>query len=300
MKLNLVRSSAVDLTLDIVNYVFTFLFMLLCLYPFYYVIINSLTPPRLAVQGVFLLPPEIDLSTYSRILSDPSIGRAFFISISRTVVGTVLCVLLTSMFAHLVTKREMPLRKLIYRLVIVTMYINAGLIPWYLTLRAYGLRNNFLVYILPTAVNAFYLILVKTYIEQLPASLEESAHMDGAGFLTIFFRIILPLSSPIVATIAVFNAVMQWNMWRDNFFLVSDRQLQTVQLILYRYLTNAQSIAETFRTGGGRLSADQRLDITPQSVQMVTIVVTVLPILLVYPFLQRYFAKGILVGAIKG
>ncbi len=178
------------------------------------------------------------------------------------------------------------------------MYLSAGLIPWYITMKTYGLQNNFLLYVIPGAVNAYYMILVKTYIEQLPPALEESAELDGAGTITVFWRIILPLCKPIIATIAIYCAVGQWNSWTDNYFLVTDTRLQTVQLILYRNLTNAQAIANAMKnTATGNMPVTA---ITPQSVQMAVVVIAVVPIMLVYPMLQKHFTKGIMMGAVKG
>lgn len=294
-----IKISIGERVFNVINYVVMILFMLICIYPFYYVIIYSISDPTQAAGGVFLLPAGLELTSYKEIFEKGDILWAFLVSVARTVLGTIICVGASSFFAYLVTKKEMVARKFIYRFVIVTMYLNAGLIPWYLTMKAYGLRDNFLLYILPGAVNAFYMILIKTYIEQLPPSLEESASLDGAGVFTIFSKIILPISKPIIATVTVYCAVGQWNTWTDNFFLVSDTRLQTVQLILYNYLNNAQAIADSMRNSAGGVGITAS-SISPESVQMAVIVIAVVPIMMVYPFLQKYFAKGIMMGAIKG
>lgn len=290
---------SIERTLSFINYALVTIFAFICIYPFYYIIIYSVSNPSEAARGLYLIPADIDFTTYAKILSRDDFLSSIAVSTARTVIGTVICIVCTSMFAYLVTKREMMFRKFIYRFVIITMYMSAGLIPWYLTMRMYGLRNNFLLYIVPGAVNAFYLILVKTFIEQLPSSLEESAQIDGAGFFTVFFKIIFPLSMPIIATITVFCAVDQWNSWTDNYFLVADKRLQTLQLILYKYLNSAQEIATRMRTTTN-VDPAMRVEITPESVQMTIIVITVIPILMVYPLLQKYFAKGIFMGAVKG
>lgn len=301
MSTNYIKSTLGEKIFTIFNHIIMILYTLICVYPFYYILIYSLSDVSEAAKGVYLFPKGFNLSSYAKILSKGDIGRAYFVSVARTVIGTSLCVLSSSIFAYLVTKKEMLFRKFAYRFIIVTMYMSAGLIPWYITLKTYGLRDNFLVYVLPGAVNAFYIILVKTYIEQLPSSLEESASLDGAGFFTMFFKIIFPLSKPILATIAVYAAVGSWNAWLDNYFLVRNPKLQTVQLILYKYLNEAQSVADSMRKGemmspGGMIN----ISITPESVRMTITIMTVLPIMLVYPFLQRYFIKGIMMGAIKG
>lgn len=190
------------------------------------------------------------------------------------------------------------MRRFIYRFVLVTMYFNAGFIPWYLTMKAYGLQNNFLLYVLPTALSGFNIILIKTFIEQLPPALEESARIDGAGYWTTFTRIIFPLSTPIIATIAVFSAVGQWNTWFDNFFLVENPNLQTLQLVLYNFLNQSNSIS-SMSAAEMTNSAEVRT-MTPQSIQMTITMLVTLPIVVVYPMLQRFFVKGIMMGAVKG
>jgi len=226
------------------------------------------------------------------------ISGAFLVSAARTVLGTGITVIATSFLAYLVTKEEMFARKFIYRFIIITMYLNAGLIPWYLTMKEYGLKNNFLLYVLPGAVSAYYMILVKTYIESLPPSLEESAKIDGAGYIRTFCSIIFPLSKPIVATIGIYAAVGQWNTWTDNYFLVTDGKLQTLQMILYNYLSQAQNMANI----SAQVMADgaNAVKITSTSIKMCITVIVTLPIMCVYPFMQRYFVKGIMMGAVKG
>jgi ABC-type glycerol-3-phosphate transport system permease component len=166
-------------------------------------------------------------------------------------------------------------------------------------MKAYGLRNSFLLYIVPGAIQAYFVILIKTYFESLPSSIEESAMIDGAGFLTIYAKIIVPISMPILATIAVFAAVGQWNSWNDNFFLVSESKLQTLQLVLYNYLSNAQNIYTSITTQDVSMQKLRNM-VSPQTIRMAITAVATLPILFAYPFLQRYFVKGIMLGAIKG
>ena len=181
------------------------------------------------------------------------------------------------------------------------MYFNAGIIPWYITMKNMGLKDNFLIYILPGAIAPFYIILIKTYIEQLPQSLEEAAFLDGAGFIQIYFRIILPLSKPILATVIVFCSVGQWNSFQDNLFLVHEAKLQTLQMLLYRYINQVEAMAAMIRTSGmGAAAIQSGYQITPTAVRMTISMIVVFPILLVYPFMQRYFIKGIMIGAVKG
>ncbi len=271
--------------------------VILCVYPFYYILVYSLSDPDRAAYA-FLYPIGFNLDGYRMLFQLNNIFHAAVISALRTVLGTLITVACTSFAAYLVTEREMMWRTFVYRFFVITMYLNAGLIPWYLTMRAYGLKNNFLLYILPGAVSAYYMILTKTYIESLPESLEESAMLDGAGYVTIFWKIILPLSKPIIATVAIYNAVNQWNSWSDNYFLVSDENLQTLQLILYNYLNSATNLAQASTQQLEAMGASRTM--TPMSIKMCITVITTLPIMCVYPFLQKHFAKGIMIGAVKG
>ena len=287
-----------DVILKIIVALFVTGFTIMCFYPFYFIVINSISSARAVGQGVYLWPRELDLSTYRSLFERPDIGQAFLISGLRTGIGTLVTLISCSILGFAFSKRHMFLRTLLYRILVATMYISAGLIPWYITMRTYNLQNTFALYILPFAVNAFYVVLLKTYFEQLPDSLEESAEIDGAGIFIIIFRIILPMAKPILATVAVFSAVMQWGAWQDAFFLVTDRNLLPMQLVLYNYLMEAERLASVMRQGGRAIGVVP--SISPETIRLTAIVVTVSPVLLVYPALQRYFAKGIMIGAIKG
>lgn len=295
---NHIRISPQEKILHAVNIALLTSIMFVCVYPFWYVIIGSFSSADAISAGVFLWPVNFTVHTYQEIFQKGDIGHAFLISVCRVVSGTVLCLFCCTFFAYLMTRREMLGRKFVYRFIIATMYVNAGLIPWYLTMKMYGLRNNFLVYILPGAMNAYFIILIKTFIEQLPPSLEESAALDGAGFFQVYRSIILPLSKPVIATCAVYISVGQWNAWQDNYFLVTDTRLQTVQLILYNYLHEAEQLASSMRSG--MVTENAANMISPAGVRMAITVITVFPILCVYPSLQKYFAKGIMMGAVKG
>lgn len=280
-----------------ITYFIMTLLMFICFYPFYYVFIYSISDSSLAQKGISLLPKGITLTNYVKVMNLEGIMQSFGVSLSRTVIGTVITVVACSFFAYLVTK-ELYGRKLIYRFVIITMYFNSGLIPYYLTLKTYHLTNTFWVYIIPGAISAYYVVLLKTFIESLPMSLEESAKLDGAGYIVIFFKIIFPLSKPILATITVFSAVAQWNNWFDNYIYVQDDSLKTLQLVLYEYLNQASQISQM--STSSLQHGLEGASITAQSVRMAITMVATLPILFVYPFMQKYFVKGIMLGAVKG
>nr|WP_289044912.1 carbohydrate ABC transporter permease [uncultured Blautia sp.] len=283
---------------DVIIYIILALFMIMCIYPFYYVIIYSISDPNKAASGLFLLPKGFSLNTFKGILLLNDIPLAMLVSVGRSIIGAVLTIVGSSFFAYLVTNEHMIGRKVIYRIAVLTMYLNAGLIPWYMTMKTYHLQNNFLLYVLPGFVTAYYVILIKTYIESLPRELEESAMIDGAGILTRYSRIVMPLSKPIIATIGVYAIVGQWNAWTDNYFLVTDAKLQTLQMILYNYLNQANRFQQMSSSAMDASAAASM--ITPTSVKMCITVIVVVPIMCVYPFLQRYFVKGIMMGAVKG
>ncbi len=284
---------------EAICHIFICVFTVLCAYPFYYIFIYSISDPALAKTGIWFLPKGFSIETYRQLFVMNDIGSAFLVSVARTAIGTAITIIVTSIFAFLVTRREMIGRRLVYRFTIITMYINAGLIPWYILMKTYRLDNSFLLYVLPGAIDAYYMILIKTYMEQIPESMEEAAQLEGAGFFAILFKIMLPLSKPILATCTVYCAVGQWNRWQDNFFLVRDARLQTIQLILYNFLQSADRVAQSIKNGAAA-TADLTDNITSQSVQMVAIMVATIPIMLVYPFAQKYFTKGIMMGAVKG
>ena len=279
------------------NYLFFFGVVILCIYPIWFILISSLSGSS-GTAGI-LLPRGFSVSNYQNVVKIRGVFGAFGMSVLRTVVGTI-CTVVTSMFlGYLFTKQTMPFRKLLYRGLVITMYVSGGLIPTYLVVRAYGLLNNFWVYILPSMASAYYIILIKTFVEQLPASVEESAMLDGAGTLTIFFRIIIPMSMPIVATIAIFSGVGQWNSWFDNhIYAFRSRNLLTLQYLLYTYLREAEVLIRQLAESSVDVDISRLL--TPKGVRMTITMVTVTPVLLIYPFLQRYFVKGIMIGAVKG
>jgi len=293
-----IKTSASRKVFSVANYTLLISLAFICLYPFYYIFIFSISDPQTAAHGnLYFFPKGLTLLSYQQVLSQGGLWHAAFISVSRTVLGTVLSVLCTSMFGYVLTQSRLKFRKAIYRMVIITMYVSSGLIPYYVVMQAYGLKDNFLLYILPGAISAFNLVLVKTYIEQIPHSLEEAAFLDGAGYFTVFRRIIFPLCKPIVATIAIFVAVGQWNSWFDNFLLADKPWLQTLQYLLYQYIAEQSANATSMSMNFGLMT---QAKMTPISIRMTVTMVVTLPILFVYPIFQKYFIKGIMIGAVKG
>ncbi len=284
------------------NYGFFAIFTFMCLYPLWYVLIYTISNPALvAGRVVSIYPLGFSLYNLQRVMQLDGLLNAMFISVARTVIGTGLALFSCMILGYIFTQENVPFRKFMYRMLVVTMYVGGGLIPTYLVIKAYGLINTFWVYIVPP-VSAYYVILIKTYVEQLPASLEESALIDGASYMRIFFSIIIPLSIPIAATITIYAAVEQWNSWFDNhIYTFANSRLTCLQYLLYNYLTEAERLAQALdseHVSQDMLARAQTL--TPMGVRMTITLITVFPILCVYPFLQKYFIKGILIGAVKG
>ena len=282
---------------DVINVFVLGLVAFLCAYPFYYLIIYSLSnSTEVARTDIWLLPAGFTLYNYEVLLKDPDIWQAFFVSAARTAIGTVLTVFCSAFLAYLLTRKELPCRKFFYRMTVLTMYLNAGLIPYFIIMKNYGLKNNFLLYVIPGAIGAYFVILIKTYMESLPSELAEAATVDGAGPFTIFYKIIMPVCKPILASVSVFSAVNQWNSWQDNFYLVRERSLKTLQL----YLVEMLSTLDMTLINDVNTALEQMQKTSSLSMKACIAVVTMLPVMLVYPFFQKYFVKGIMVGSIKG
>ena len=296
------KSTPGDIVFNVINYTIFTIFTLACIFPFYYLFINTISDNDLVVKGVInFVPRGINLNNYKTLLSVSDLGNALIVTIARTVIGTALMVMASGLVGYLVTKKELWGRKFWYRFLIITMYFNAGTIPWFLNMQMLGLTNNFLAYIIPGIVAPYNIILVKTYIESIPAELEESAEMDGASYMTVFRKIIWPLSKPILATIAIFGAVGNWNSFTDSLMLMqSAPNLYTLQHRLYIYLNQASNLGALMKSGGVVSDAAIKSAMSGKVIKYTISMVTVIPILLVYPFMQRYFEEGIMLGAVKG
>lgn len=282
------------------NYVFLILFTLLCVYPFYYLIINSISNNQLSANGLInWLPKGIHWDNYKTVLGLSGVTQAALVSLGRTVIGTALTVVASAFLGFIFTEKNLWHRSFWYRFVIVTMYFNAGLIPMFICMKNLHLTNTFWVYILPAIVQPFNIILVKTYIESLPHALEEAAEMDGANTLQIFKDIILPSCTPILATVAIFAAVAQWNSFQDTLMYITNDKLYSLQYLLYQYINQASSLAQMVKNGGVSM-ASMATQQTPTSIRMTVSVIVVLPILFIYPMFQRFFVKGIMLGSVKG
>lgn len=292
-----------DRMISVLTYVVYSIFAFVCAYPFYYIFINTISSNDLSQRGkVLFWPKEIHFTNYAQVIKIPGLYQALKISVARTLIGTILTVMIAAFLGYMFTRETLWHRKLWYRMVAATMYFNAGIIPWFITMKNLGLTNNFWAYIFPVAVQPFYIILCKTFVESVPKELQDAAEIDGAGTLRIFFQIIIPVIKPILATVAIFAAVAQWNSFQDTLLLVTDDKLYTLQYTLYQYINQASSLKALVNssTSSAAMAASLAHAQTATSIRMTVTIVVVTPIILVYPIFQKFFTKGIMIGAVKG
>ena len=284
---------------DWILVLFMILVCIVTLYPFLHVLALSFNDATDAVRGgIHIIPRELTFDNYIHIFTNnSSLIRAFTNSILRTVVGTVAGVLACAVCAYVLSRKHFVFRKSISALLVITMYVSGGLIPWFLLIRNLGLMNNFAVYIIPSLISAFNVIVIRSFMEGLPDALEESAKIDGANDFTVFVKIILPLCIPVIATVALFIAVGQWNSWFDTYlFARNNTNLTTLQFELMKILENANITISQVNPQTAQNLANR---ISPTSIRMAITIVATLPILFVYPFVQKYFVTGLTIGAVK-
>lgn len=292
-----------DIVFPIVNTIVLIVLMFLTLYPVLNTVAISFNDGIDAVRGgIGLWPREFSVEAYKSLLSDKLTYNAFGISVARTVITTVLNIFLTSMLAFALSRQEYVLRKPITFIVVMTMYVNAGLIPNFLLIqKTLNLSKTFWVYIIPTMFSCFNMIVIRTYIIGLPEALAESARIDGANDLRIFWQIIFPLCMPVLATVALFVAVGSWNQWFDTqLYNGSKKELYSLQYLLKMKLATSMNTTNAANTSVDALASTSASKSTPVTVRCAITVVSALPILIVYPFLQRYFVTGMVLGGVKG
>lgn len=299
MKLKM-KGGVENIVFTTVNTIILLLLAAVTLYPILNTLAISLNDGTDTIRGgIYLLPRKFTWHNYEVIWETCNLDRAFLNSVLRTVIGAGLDVILTAMVAYTLTRKDFVFNRAVTLIYVLTMYVNAGLIPGYMLNKTLGLVNNFLVYIVPGLVSAFNLIVVRTYMNSIPASLHESAEVDGAGEFTIFWKIILPLAAPVLATVALFSAVGQWNQWFDTFiYNGGNKNLTTLQYELMKALSTAMN-----QSGGSQANKVNveaaAAQITPVSIRAAITIVAAVPILIVYPFLQKYFVAGMTLGSVK-
>ena len=267
------------------------------LYPFVYVLMYSISDAASAsARNITLYPIGFTLDNYKAVFADNRILDAFWVSAARTVLGTTLHLIVTGLAAYAFSKEELVFRRKLLLFFIIPLYFSGGLLPFYVQIINLDLYNRFLVYILPTAIGVFNMLVMKVFFEQLPKSLEESAKIDGAGDFKVFVNIFIPSSMPVVATIVMFIGVQQWNSWFDALLFVNKSELMPLQALLYKIIleNQATTIEQLARLSNANVS------VTPEAIKMTTLILTTVPMLAVYPFLQKYFVKGMMIGAVKG
>lgn len=284
-----------DILIDIIKVLFLVMVVIVCVYPFWNIFIISINDATDAMRGgLYFLPRILSFSSYMDILSRETFQHSILVTVARTVIGTPLAVLVTSALAYSMSRKELLGRKQLNLLFIFTMYFGGGMVPYYMILKSLGLLNNFLVFILPNLLSVYNMILVRNYIDGMPEAIFESAKIDGANDLVVFFRMVLPLAKPIIMTVALFVAIGHWNSWFDAYLYTNSQDLKTMQSILVEILNQYQT------SEAGASAADRMTQsITPDSIRMAATMVTTIPIILVYPFVQKYFVQGIMLGSVK-
>ena len=292
---NKIKMSPGDLTYNIVGIIVFSIITLICFYPFYYLLICTISDQKMVdLNQIALLPHGINLKNYAEIFQVQNLGNAALISVLRTVCTTAISLVCTSYMAYFFTKRNMWGHTFWYRFVVITMYFSAGMIPEYLNISMLGLTNTFWVYVIPAAISVYNMVLVKTNIEGMGPEIEEAAYLDGAGYLTRFFKIVLPLQVPILATVSLFTAVNQWNDFFTTKLYITNTKLYTLQFQLYELLNQISAAAEQIT------NSNPYATITPTGIRLTLTAVVTIPIICVYPFVQRFYVKGIMFGSVKG
>lgn len=298
MKRNLASKSS-DLVLNFMFLIYVFC----CIYPLLLIFMVSITDDKtIALNGYSLFPEKISFFAYKYIFSDSSqLVRSYMITITVTVIGTIVSLLITALYAYPLSKRDFKHKNIFAFIVYFTMLFNGGLVPWYMVYsRLLNLKDTIWVLILPMLITPFYLLMMKTFFATtIPESITESAKIDGAGEYTIFFKIVLPLSKPVLATVAMFNTLGYWNDWYNSLIFITDDKMVSLQFLLYKIMNSIQYIAEVSSKQGAS-AAGRIADLPTETARMAMCIIAIGPIILAYPFFQKYFVKGLTIGAVKG
>ena len=283
-----------DWIMDITNYVLCALILFITVYPFYYVFMLSFNEGiDASLGGIYWWPRKFTLENFSKFFTDIKWLRALFVSVLRTLVGTALGVAFTTLVAYALSFKDLVGRKAYMTFIVICMYFSGGIIPYYTLLKTLYLIDTFAVYVIPGMLSLFYITIGRTFFEGIPGALRESAKIDGASELTVFTKIIVPISKPFMATLALFTGVGHWNNWYDATFFVKSKSLRTLPYLLMEVVHQGQI------PQNAAAAAHQSSNTTSLSVQLAAMVISVVPIIFVYPFLQKYFVTGMMVGAVK-
>lgn len=282
-----------DKIFGFINLFLLLLFVLIILYPIYYMFIVSISGSANVVRGeVKWFPININWNSYKTILNNESLGRSYFNTVFYTVAGTSICLFMSALCAYPLSRKNLYGKKFLTFFIVFTMLFDVGMIPKFLVVDALHLRNTVFSILLPSAINVYYMIMIRTFFQNVPEEMLESAKMDGASELRIFFKIMLPLSKPVLASVTLFYAVGIWNSYLSPLLYLDEKKLYPLQLILRNIV-----ISNEMSSMSGDISA---MNISTMNIKYAVIFVSILPILCVYPFIQKYFNKGVMVGAVKG
>lgn len=290
------RDQQASRSFDIVNTIAILLFVLLCLAPFLHIIAISLSSTRSIMSGeVSLFPVEMNWDAYSKVFSDKSMIRSLGFTVILTVLFTIMCMVMTIAAAYPLAKTKLKGRKLVMFVIIITMFFSGGLIPEYMLVRNLGLLDSMWALMLPGLISPFYMIILITFFQNIPDSLEESAEIDGSSYLRTLVNIIVPLSLPVIATLSLFYAVGRWNGFTDTLMYITSPEMYPLQLKLYQLVQN-NMVSELLVMEG----ATGQAKLQPESLKAASVIFATVPIMIVYPWLQRYFVSGVMLGAVKG
>lgn len=291
------RDSRSDRVFNVVNIVFTFLCMALCIYPLYFIIIASFSDPSLVSLGkVILIPKGITFDGYEKIMHNNELWTGYLNTICYTTLGTLFNLALTLSAGFALSRREMPLRRVIMSIFTITMFMNGGLVPTFLLMRNLKLYNTFWIMILLNGISVYNLIICRTFFEStIPGELWDAAQVDGCTEFRFFFRIVLPLSGAVIAVLALYYAVGHWNSYFNAMIYLRDKKLYSLQLVLRNIL-----IANQYTDDMASLDVGADTSMKLQTMKYAIIVVSTVPMLIVYPFVQKHFVKGVMIGAVKG
>ena len=291
-----IKRSAGEHIFDTFNVIFLGLLALTMLYPFWYELAISLADAeRVAISKVFIWPSAMSLESYKNVCSDPNIWSGYLWTIIRTVLGTAIALVLGFHYAYVLSKKYFPNRTFWTAILVFTMFFSGGMVPDYLLIRDLNLMNSVFALILPGAISAYNITIMRNYLMSLPDSLEESARIDGANDIVILYRIIVPLSLPILATVALWTAVGHWNAWFDAMLYIRKSDKQVLAITLRRIVLAGSNASATSMSG-----EEMNTNMTSETIKAATIMVATIPILCVYPFVQKYFVKGVMIGSVKG
>ncbi|MEG1427380.1 MAG: carbohydrate ABC transporter permease [Oscillospiraceae bacterium] len=294
-----IKENTIDRLLQLVIYIIIISFCLVIILPCLNILVLAFNDGKdAATGGVWFWPRKFTLENFQSVFKDGSIVNAYGITIARTVIGTVLSLIVTTMAAYALRQKALPGNKIITMLITFTMLFGGGMIPTYIQYKNLNLLNSFWVYVIPPMVGVVYLLMTRTFFEGIPESLIESAQLDGCGFFKIYWSIMLPLSKPVLAVVALYTAVNHWNDWFAGAFYMNNSSLWPVQTVLQQMLTKSMNSQQQL-TSVSQALAQNATAVTSDSLKMAAVIITTVPILCVYPFVQKYFAQGAMLGAVK-